>query len=315
MKLFATAIVLAGVFTVLTGCATLTGDVKTSPSAPPDAASQTPAAETQAPETASATPESTPASFSGIVYNSESLGIAFNVPVAWADKCRVEESEGGLTVFFRPEEPVGPDEGDGELFCIVRKTQDVDESCFDNSRTFNINGIEFVWGEPTDVRYEQGQPEYDVYAAMQGDLPAVRDSVRAATGQEPENVIPTVTFTLPKTNVYLSTRLGIAFTVPESWVGKYRVEEGDGYVSAFFRPEEMDIEENGDGLFFMIVRKEGCTVIDEEYLEELPVVEANGAAYAIYEPTDVSYEGPEQDAFEAMNGDKSGVFDSIRAAE
>lgn len=283
------------------------GGTATSISGSPTAATQTPAA-------ATATPEGTPAKLSGIVYTSESFGIAFNVPVVWADKCRVEGGDGWLTLYFDPHAPINADEGDGEMFCIVKKTQDIDESCFDNSKTIDINGVEYVWGEPTDVRYQQGQTGYDMYKAMQSDLQAVRNSVRAATGSEPENVIPTVTFTTPYANIYTSQALGIAFTVPENWVGSYRVEERKGSLAVFFIPQDQnpDNEEVNENHLFYIRKK---TAQDSIPLDGDTEFTVDGVAYFWSIPTDVQYMGPEEDVFRAMNGDLPGILASVRVAD
>jgi hypothetical protein len=114
------------------------------------------------------------------IYTSETLGITFTVPDTWVGKYRVEEGDGYLTVFFNPAEPIDQNVGDGELFCIVKKTPDIDTSMYDNSQEFEVNGVAYIWGQPTDVRYSEGQPEYDTYVQMLQDFSAVYQSIRAA---------------------------------------------------------------------------------------------------------------------------------------
>lgn len=114
------------------------------------------------------------------IYTSDSLGITFTLPDSWVGKYRVEERAGFLTVYFKPAEPVDPDVGDGEMFCIVKKTADIDTSFYDNAQEFEIGGVTYIWGEPTDVRYSEGQPEYDAYVQMHQDFPAIYQSIRAA---------------------------------------------------------------------------------------------------------------------------------------
>lgn len=122
----------------------------------------------------------TPAVTSSLpTYTSDALGLEFTMPHSWAGKYRVVESDGRLTVYFKPSQTPDPNVGDGELFCIVCKTADLDMTLYDNAREIkNFSGT-FIWGEPTDVRYQPGQPEYDTYVAMQKNVPGIYYSVYA----------------------------------------------------------------------------------------------------------------------------------------
>lgn len=143
---------------------------------PSEEATQAPTVEpTQAP-----TVEPTQAAPRLNIYSSSALGIAFAVPDSWVGKYRVEEGDGYLTVYFKPKESIDPNVGDGELFCIVKKTPDIDTSMYDNPQEFEINGAKYIWGQPTDVRYSQGQPEYDTYVKMQQDFASIYQSIQAA---------------------------------------------------------------------------------------------------------------------------------------
>ena len=50
--------------------------------------------------------------------------------------------------------------------------------------------------------------------------------------------------------IYKSDALGMSFTVPESWVGKYRVEEDNGCLTVLFDPAAPVNKDIGDGVLF-----------------------------------------------------------------
>jgi hypothetical protein len=116
-------------------------------------------------------------------------------------------------------------------------------------------------------------------------------------------------------NEYMSAMLGIMFTLPDSWTGKYHVDEGDGYLTVYFVPEEPIDETKGDGMLFTVIVKEAED--DGGFFDNEREIGINGVKYLCGTSTDVSYleDQPEYETYEAMMRDLPAVFDSIRAAE
>ncbi len=108
-----------------------------------------------------------------------------------------------------------------------------------------------------------------------------------------------------------SASLGIAFDVPASWAGKYRVDEGDGYLIVYFKPSEPI--DDGMGKFFTILTK--TSEDDAGFFDNEEEIEINGVTYLVGMPTDVTYsqENPEFDTFKAMREDLPMIRDSLRS--
>lgn len=246
-------------------------------------------------------------------YTSMDTGITFTVPNSWIGKYRVEEQQGYATVYFNPAGSINTDVGDGELFSINPKDSEEDELLYSYAVEFKIDETTYICGELNDACYQKGQPEYDTYKTMQKDLPAVFESIRTSKGQMPDNIIKNPK-PAPMNLVYTSTKLNITFSMPNSWKGKYRVEEGDGCINVSFKPKKPLTKKNGDGWLFIIEKKTDDTADDEEMLDCVKEVNLNGITYICGTPTDVSYEGPEDETFQKMNSDVWAIFDSIRAA-
>ena len=182
ISLLLVAALLAGLFS---GCSILTGAVRrvlnlgaARPTATAAATVHAPTAEpTREPAPEPTGQSAAPAgAFEEVV--SACLGVAFDVPSAWSGKYRVEEGDNYLAVYFRPSAPIA--EGVGNLFSIVLKTSEEDAYMLDNSVEIAIDGETYIFGTPTDVPYQQQDPEYDAFVAMLKDLPAICASVRAS---------------------------------------------------------------------------------------------------------------------------------------
>ena len=136
--------------------------------------------------------------------------------------------------------------------------------------------------------------------------------------QEPEvssTPVDATTGATPDENTVVSDTLGIAFTVPEDWAGKYRVEERNGYLSVYFVPSVPFDDSFGDGFIFTITKQ--TSEDDEYFLDNSRKLDINGVPYICGTSTDVSYspEQPEYEIYEEMFQDYSDIMETIRAAE
>ena len=69
--------------------------------------------------------------------------------------------------------------GDGELFCIIKKTADTDESFYDNVKDIDINGVTYIWGEPTRRALSEGAVGIrHISGDAEGPYCDLRDSMR-----------------------------------------------------------------------------------------------------------------------------------------
>ncbi|KAJ51912.1 hypothetical protein BD780_001719 [Clostridium tetanomorphum] len=88
---------------------------------------------------------------------------------------------------------------------------------------------------------------------------------------------------------YKSKKFGFSLTFPESWKGKYRVEEKDNSLSVYFQPKEK--VGDGLGLFFTIIKK--TKDLNEEFYDSIYGCEKyykiNGETYFLGGPTDVNF--------------------------
>lgn len=88
-------------------------------------------------------------------------------------------------------------------------------------------------------------------------------------------------------NVYNSDKLGISFTVPESWIGRYTVKEETYGINVFFKPTSPAPE--GSGLIFCLMKK---GYGDEDFLDGIGdqrTIVAKGVTYYIDGPRDIGF--------------------------
>lgn len=89
---------------------------------------------------------------------------------------------------------------------------------------------------------------------------------------------------------YKNDKLGFSLTFPESWRGKYMVEENDMGIRVYFEPKEK-VKEEGVGFLFGIINKSSKdlhedtfdTVCNKRYFE------TKDATYVIGGPTDIGF--------------------------
>jgi hypothetical protein len=110
----------------------------------------------------------------------DKLGFSINFPDSWKGKYTVNESNEGIRVYFKPssENTVGS----GFLFGVLKKSDNLDESTFDTVsskvRYFTAKGITYVVGGPTDVNFDENDPEFNVFLKMSKESAKVVETLK-----------------------------------------------------------------------------------------------------------------------------------------
>lgn len=123
------------------------------------------------------------ASSSLIEYKSENLGFSFTIPQDWKNKYTVKEDATSLSIFFKPANP-RPLDGPGLFFTIIKKTPDLDADHYDtvySKKYFDINGVTYLIGGPTDIGFDENSPEYSTYKNMKAEIPEILDTIKATS--------------------------------------------------------------------------------------------------------------------------------------
>lgn len=105
-----------------------------------------------------------------LIYKNNKLGFSLVFPESWKDKYRIEENEMGITVYFKPKEKV--EDGYGELFSIIKKSDDLDEKSFDTigeHRYFEAKGNTYIIGGPTDLSFPEEHSGFKTFLKMNGE--------------------------------------------------------------------------------------------------------------------------------------------------
>lgn len=245
------------------------------------------------------------------VYTNEGLGLTFTVPKSWVGKYRVEEGEGYLSVYYGLVE--SDDSDSTELFTIMKKTCSKWD-CFSDEWEFGMNGTTYGWGTTSfDIELAS---DNETYVKMQYDVPAISHTLRSVIGKVPDHIKTIWLELVPKKTEYKTTLgLGIAFTLPKSWIGKCRIDESEDCVSFSFYPKKPINKYNGNGFFFAIDKN--ALKNDYSDMDSVRQFTINGITYVSYTTTDVCYseDQPEFDTFMSMNGDSREILDSIRAVK
>jgi hypothetical protein len=246
-------------------------------------------------------------------YTSKWLNLTFTVPESWVGKYSVwEDGSCCLNVYFNPSEYIDDDVYDGMLFSINMKESELDELLFQSLMEFDIDGKTYIFCMPKDESYRKNQSEYGTYMMMQKDIPAIFTTIRTATGQLPENIVYNPK-PAPLTLKYSYKRLGITFSMPESWKDKYRVEEGKDNIYVYFKPKKPLTEENGSGFLFAIEKKTKETPVT--ILDVCSEIKIHGVTYICYGSTSVEYAGEEEDLYLQMASEIYAISETIRAAK
>ena len=115
----------------------------------------------------------------GEQYNNEKLGFSFVVPESWRGKYLVKQEQNGILVFYKPIDLAT--EGKGLLFAILKRTSLEDEHSFDNvgePRTFEVNGITYITGGPTDVGFPEGHKEFADFIKLKKEVREVVKTIK-----------------------------------------------------------------------------------------------------------------------------------------
>lgn len=125
--------------------------------------------------------------------------------------------------------------------------------------------------------------------------------------------------TVPASTQYTSTDFGLTFTVPESWIGKYRVVEGGNCLTVYFNPAEGIPENSWSGELFSIARKYTAESADINGDWEF---EINGATYIWGMFDGLNFSGyvdsygdgaPEYNRYMTMRKDIPAIFTSVKS--
>ena len=248
------------------------------------------------------------------VYTSIGLGLTFSVPKSWVGKYRVKEGEGCLSVYFIPAEPIDTAH-EGEFFSILKIT-DSNVEHLRNDWEFRMNDTTYIWGSDAQFFYWQTDPEYNTYATMEKDIPDAFQTVRSVSGQVPDHVKRLWIEVFPTKTEYTTTMgLGIAFTLPKSWIGKCRIVESEDNITFYFRPAKPFDPNTGDGSLFGIFRRSSYNDPDC-WGDSVYEFEIDGVKYVSDTATDVPYseDQPEYDTYMSMGG-RQEILDSVQAVK
>jgi hypothetical protein len=128
----------------------------------------------------------------------------------------------------------------------------------------------------------------------------------------PEETTPEPRESAPANTIYTSTNLGITFTIPQSWAGKYRVEEADGCLTVYFNPAEPLGRNSWSGELFSVCKEASGKRV---YLSGEWTFELNGTSYVwgIIDSMSYSEFAPEYDTYTAMEKDIPAIFDTVQS--
>lgn len=101
-------------------------------------------------------------------FKSSKLGFSLVFPKSWKDKYRIEESDMGIVVYFKPKEKL--EYKCGEFFSIINTTSpNFNENFYDaigDNRYFEANNIKYFIGGPTDFAFPDDHPESKTFSKM-----------------------------------------------------------------------------------------------------------------------------------------------------
>lgn len=123
---------------------------------------------------------------------------------------------------------------------------------------------------------------------------------------EPTKIVPTTT-------VYTSTNFGLSFTMPDSWVGKYGVEEGTGYLSVYTNPDKPFGDNSLNEELFTIVKPDNNND-GPEYSEWQFTANGNDYVWGFNDDMPYGLEESEYDRFHAMLNEIPTIFKTLRSA-
>ena len=115
-------------------------------------------------------------------------------------------------------------------------------------------------------------------------------------------------------NIYKNEKLGFSITFPDSWKGKYTVEEKDNGIRVCYKPK-VNIQDQGSGFLFTVLKN------TPDLSDQLDTVsykmryfKAKGITYIIGGPTDMPFDSnhPEFQTYLKMTREKPQVVETLK---
>jgi tetratricopeptide (TPR) repeat protein len=115
-------------------------------------------------------------------------------------------------------------------------------------------------------------------------------------------------------NIYINEKLGFSITFPDSWKGKYTIEEKDNGIRVCYKPKT-NIQDQGSGFLFTVLKN---TPELSDHLDtvsdKMRYFKAKGVTYIIGGPTDMPFDSnhPEFQTYLKMTREKAQVVETLK---
>jgi hypothetical protein len=162
-----------------------------------------------------------------------------------------------------------------------------------SKKDLTINGITYYYFE---IVFERGTAAEVLVNGKTGDVHGYdpdsyenQDKVMGSISQALEtNAIQARTYRGEAGTPYQNHSLGIGFSIPKSWEGKYRIEATDESITVYFLPKEKAGYDNAGMLFTIVKRSKD---VYESMLDGLGkrYIKAKNVIYVVGGPTDVNF--------------------------
>ncbi|GIM30364.1 hypothetical protein CPJCM30710_30300 [Clostridium polyendosporum] len=116
-----------------------------------------------------------------IQYKNDKLGFSLTFPSDWKGKYRIQENDMSIFVYFSPKQKTD-NSGSGLLFAIINKaSKDFNENFFDtisDKKYFEAKGAIYFIGGPTDIGFNENNPEFSTYRKLKSEVPNVIKTIK-----------------------------------------------------------------------------------------------------------------------------------------
>lgn len=146
------------------------------------------------------------------------------------------------------------------------------------------------------------------------DVPAANTNTKGTSTENPTQEIKSNN-EIKQNFIYNNNKLGISFTIPASWSGKYTIKEASEGINIFFKPTEAVPE--GSGLIFCIAKE--VPNADEPLYKvgNQKNIVAKGISYVVDGPRDIGFppEHKEYNDYKKLQADVPNVVKTIKVAK